>query len=211
MPALARVQHDAARLALAVRDGLRLQLLLVGPALLALALVGVPVATWLFGPRWAALQDVMALLAAGTLCNAVFNLHSSALYAQGYPGRVWIFHVVHVAMFAGAAALLVPDVGIRGYGLAEVVAFPSYAVVWWAYRRSVRAGIAADAAAPAAGLPSSRAELLLGAGFVAAVTLSVWTPWAALLALLPWLQPSLRERARESVATLRQTLVERLA
>jgi len=198
LPALARLQHDSARVAVAVRDGMRLQLMLVGPALIALAVVGVPVAVWLFGPEWRDLASVMALIAAGTLCNATFNLHSSALYALGRPAEVWVFHVVFVLLFVGGAMLCVPRFGVTGYGYAELIAFPSYVLVWRAYRRAV------GAEAP------QRDELILAAGLVAAVALSFWTPWAALIALMPLLRSATRALLAQSVMTLRGVFAGKL-
>ncbi len=215
LPALARLQHDSARIAIAVRDGMRLQLMLVGPALLALAVVGVPVAMWLFGPEWSGLAAVMALIAAGTLANATFNLHSSALYALGKPAEVWVFHVVFVALFVGGALLFVPRFGVSGYGFAELLAFPSYVVIWRAYQRSLRSAAGESSTGSRAetipqSFPSQRDELLLAVGLVAAVALSYWTKWAALIALLPLLRRATRALLAESLTTLRGVFAGKL-
>lgn len=201
LPALSRLQQDRHRLAIAVRDGMRLQLALVGPALLALATIGVPIALRLFGPEWIRLRDVMALIAAGTLCNAMFNLHSSALYALGRIAAVWRFHLLHVALFAGMAWTLVPLIGVAGYALSELCAMPAYVVLYAAFRRAVRT--------PDAPSVPQRTELLLGICLVVAVAGSAWTPWFAALALLPLLSGRVRSALRLSAEQARQAFTSR--
>lgn len=193
LPALSRLQGDAVRMAIAVRDGMRLQVLLVGAAMLALAAVGVPVAVRVFGAQWTSLAQVLPLVAAATLCNSAFNLHSAALYALGRTGAVWVFHVLHVALFITAATLLVPRYGVLGYGVAELVAFPAYVLVWRAFRHAlpgVEQGI----------------ELWLAGTLVLATALAWVTPFAVAIAVLPAAHPRLRAMVRETIGMLRTTL-----
>jgi PST family polysaccharide transporter len=42
---------------------------------------------------------------------------------------VALFHLLHVALFAGGAWLLLPKLGIVGYGWAEVIALPAYGLI----------------------------------------------------------------------------------
>jgi O-antigen/teichoic acid export membrane protein len=198
LPAFSRLQGDAARMAVAVRDGMRLQVLLVGLSMLLLATVGVPVVIRVFGPQWAAMAQVLALVAAATLCNSAFNLHSAALYALGRTGVVWGFHMVHVLLFVGTAALLVPRYGIAGYGFAELVAFPAYVLVWRALRGALRQ-------------TGQDFELWLAATLVSATALVLVTPFAAALALLPFLHPQARSLVRNVVGMLRAALEVRSA
>lgn len=194
LPAFARLQHDTARLGVAVRDGMRLQLLAVGPALLALVLIGQPLVPLVFGEQWMAVRALLPLIAAGTLANAAFNLHSSALYALGRPGAVTLFHLAFVLCFGGAAAVLVPMRGVTGYGFAELAALPAYVVVFAAFRARVPTG-------------AQRDELLLAASFVMAVAGVAWSPWCAVIALLPFVRVAARAGARESYRALREGLL----
>ena len=59
----------------------------------------------------------------------MFSLHSSVLYLLGKNMQVTAFHLVHILLFAGSAAVLVPRLGLPGYGWAEMVALSSYAVI----------------------------------------------------------------------------------
>lgn len=202
LPALARLQREPARLAGAVRDGMRLQLLTVGPAFLALVLVGPHVIPYLFGARWDGVRDVLPYIAAGGLANATYNLHSSALYALGRNGKVTLFHLVHVALFVAGATVLVPRFGVVGVGFAEMLALPSYFVIYACFRDAVRS---ADGTMPA----PEGLERLLGACLVVAVAGCAWTPWAALIAGVPFLWTAVRTASRESAMQVRDALLAR--
>ncbi len=129
IPALGRIQDDRGRLARAIVDGVRLQVLAVAPLLAAFALLApwlVPVA---FGKDWGPVVIVFPFLALGSIANSLFSLHSSVLFVIGRNRPVAIFHAVHVVMLLVAAALCVPRLGLTGYGLAEMVALASYVML----------------------------------------------------------------------------------
>lgn len=126
---LARVQGDRTRLVKAVNDGMGLQILALGPLLVGLAWVGPWLLPLLFGPRWMPVIAVYPFISLSYLSNAMFNLHSSALYVLQRNWTVTVFHVVHIVLFVGSALLLVPRLGLVGYGWAEVVALGSYSVI----------------------------------------------------------------------------------
>jgi len=127
--ALARIRDDRARLARSVAEGMKLQALAVGPPLLAFGLVASVVIPRFFGPRWSAVPTIYPFIALSYLANSLFNLHSSALYVLRRNWDVTLFHSAHVVLFAGSALLLVPRLGLRGYGVAEVVALASYLAI----------------------------------------------------------------------------------
>lgn len=126
--ALARVQGTHARLRRVMEEAMTLQVLGLAPILAVggAALWAVPV---LLGSRWQPIVDIFPFIALGSLINAVFNMHSSALYVLRRNGEVALFHAAHITLFAGSAFLLVPSVGLVGYGLAEIVAVSGYLVV----------------------------------------------------------------------------------
>jgi PST family polysaccharide transporter len=126
---LARVQHDRRRLTEALNEGMRLQVLVSGPVLVTFGFVAPWAITGLFGERWLPVLTVFPFIALGYLTNAVFSLHSSALYVVKQTWQVGLFHAVHVALFAGAALVLVPRLGMVGYGWSETVALLSYALL----------------------------------------------------------------------------------
>jgi PST family polysaccharide transporter len=135
--ALARIQNDKPRLVRAVTEGIKLQLLAQGPLLVGFGWVAIWMLPFISGAEWRPVMEVYPFIALSYLANAVFNLHSSALYVLRRNLDVVVFHSVHVALFAGSAFLLVPRLGLVGYGLAEVVALASYAVIHACFARRV--------------------------------------------------------------------------
>ena len=106
-----------------------LQLLALGPLLAGFALLGPWLLPPLFGDRWEPVLSIYPFIALSYLVNAAFNMHSSVLYVLQRNRAVTVFHAVHIVLFAGAALVLVDKLGLLGYGVAEVVALASYAVI----------------------------------------------------------------------------------
>lgn len=127
--ALAKVQRDLPRLCRALEEAMGLQSLALGPILAGFALVAPWLLPALFGDRWTPVLSVYPFIALSYLANAVFGMHASVLYVLRRNKAVIFFHSVHVALFAGAAAILIPWIGLKGYGLAEIVALGSYLII----------------------------------------------------------------------------------
>jgi hypothetical protein len=194
LPALARLQNTPAKLGAAVTEGMRLQLLVVGPMLLVLVLVSPWVVPQLFGDEWLAVRTILPLIAAGTLTNAMFNLHSSALFAMGRNREVMTFNLIYVLLFAFAAWRLVPLIGVGGYGIAELMALPAYISIFLALKRATER-------------PKQGVELTLGLFLVLALAGSAWDPRWALVALVPLASKAVRAGIRDTYATLRGALI----
>ena len=130
--ALGKLQGDQTRLVRAINEGMSLQVMAVGPLLAGFGLVAPWLLPSLFGPQWLPVLKIYPFMALGYLVNAVFNLHSSVLYVLQKNWAVTSFHLAHVILFIGAAFLLTPQLGLEGYGWAEVAALPGYIVlhVW---------------------------------------------------------------------------------
>lgn len=126
---LARVQQNTTRLRRALEEAMGLQVLAVGPLLAAFALFAPWALPLLFGEEWSPVLAVYPFIALGYMVNAVFNMHASVLYVLRHNWAVTVFHVVHSAVFMGAAALLVPRFGVSGYGLAEMVVLCGYLIL----------------------------------------------------------------------------------
>jgi len=127
--ALAKVQDEGARLTKAITDGMRLQVLALGVLFLGFVLIGPWLLPILLGERWAPVMQISSFVALGYLVNALFSLHSSALYVVQRNWEVAFFHLIHIILFAGGALLLVPRLGIIGYGWSEVIALLSYPII----------------------------------------------------------------------------------
>jgi PST family polysaccharide transporter len=126
LPALGRLQADRERLARAVGEGMRFQVLAVAPLIAVFSLLAPWLVPFAFGKAWIPVVTVFPWLAAASLASCLFSLQSSALSVLGHNRLVATFHLVHVTMLVTATALLVPRHGLVGYGLAETAAIASY-------------------------------------------------------------------------------------
>jgi O-antigen/teichoic acid export membrane protein len=137
MAALAKISEDGVRLRNSVSEGMKLQAMAVGFPLALFALVAPILIPLGLGHNWAPALVVFPFIAVSYLTNAMFNLHCSVLYLRQENLQVTIFHIVHIVLFAGSAALLVPRIGYVGYGWAELVALLSYPVLHTYFARQV--------------------------------------------------------------------------
>jgi O-antigen/teichoic acid export membrane protein len=135
--ALAKIQTDPERTARAMAEGMYLQLLTVGPPLVAFGWIGGWLVPHVFGPAWAPLMLVYPGVAIAFLSSSIFLLQSSALYVRQRTWEVSAFHLANVLLLAGAALLFVPRVGLAGYAFAEVAALASWVVLYTFVRRYV--------------------------------------------------------------------------
>lgn len=127
--ALARLQSDPVRLAQAVTDGMRLQVLALAPFLVVVSWIGVWLLPLMFGVKWLPVMEVYPFIAVSLLANTLFTLHSSALYVLHRNWEVAIFHMVHIGLLIAVALFAIPKVGLIGYGYAEVATIASYGVI----------------------------------------------------------------------------------
>lgn len=173
--ALARLQHDAARTAAAVREGMHLQALAVAPPLVAFGWLGGWLVPALFGADWAPLMRVYPAIALGILTSSMFGMQSSALYVRRRSWEVAVSHSAHVALLAGSAALLVTRMGLVGYAWAEVAALAGFGVLHLYLARTVGrlsyAGAAPVWAAAALALALPGRPLVGAAALAASVAL----------------------------------------
>jgi O-antigen/teichoic acid export membrane protein len=135
--ALAKIQSDRPRLRQAVSEGMGLQVLALGPVLVAAAWALPVLIPLVFGDRWLPVTQVYPFVAFAYLTNATFNLHASVLYVIQKNWEVTLYHIVHVAAFLAAAIVLVPRLGMVGYGWAEMAGFIGYGVLNFYLVRSV--------------------------------------------------------------------------
>jgi O-antigen/teichoic acid export membrane protein len=127
--AFAKVPEDYARLRRAMEEAMSLQVLAVAPLLAGFAAVGPWLVPALFGQQWKAVLVVYPFIALSYAVNAIFSMPTSVLYVLGRNWSVTLSHIVHIVLFAGGSLILVPRLGLVGYGLAEVVAMASYVVI----------------------------------------------------------------------------------
>jgi PST family polysaccharide transporter len=189
---LARLQEDRTRLMNAVTEGTSLQLMALGPLLIGFGLVSPWIIPLLFGPDWLPVLEIYPFLAVGQLAAATFMLYSSSLYVLRRNWEVAVFHFVYFILFAGAAFLLIPYLGLSGYGWAEIAALPSYFVLLiWVLVYIGRPNFAQ------AGI------------WFAAWTLPLFSwqlgPWVWVSVILPLMWPATRRELLQTVAMVLRT------
>lgn len=133
----ARLQGRREEFRKALEQALYLQVVTLGPLLCTFALCGPFMVRHLMGERWMPSLALYPFVAAGVLVNSVYNLQASALFVIGKPRLVTEAYTAHVILLALTTLLLLPHLGIVGYGWAELAACVSYAAIHAGLARSV--------------------------------------------------------------------------
>jgi PST family polysaccharide transporter len=134
MVVLGKVQDDMVRLRRGVEEALGLQALSMGAPLSVFALAAPALLPSLIGPQWSPALQIYSFIALGYMLNALFGVHASVLYVKKNNREVIEAYGVYVLLFAVAALLLIPPLGLWGYAAAELIALPAYGML----HRSVR-------------------------------------------------------------------------
>lgn len=126
--AFGRAQADLARLRRGLSESMALQVLAVGPVLSLFALIAGWIIPFAFGHRWAPGVSLFPYIALYSVSTAVFNVQAAVLYVNDMQLAVTKINAIRLLLFVVAALILVPTLGLVGYGLASVatlLAFPS--------------------------------------------------------------------------------------
>lgn len=67
--------------------------------------------------------------AVGVLVNSVYNLQASALFVVGKQWLVMQSYLAHVVLLAATTLILLPRLGLIGYGWAELIACGAYCII----------------------------------------------------------------------------------
>ncbi len=127
--ALSKVRGETDRLVRGVEQGMVLQLLATaGPILGACVLANwaIPLA---FGKEWIPMIPVFAWLAVGRITTAPLTVEFAVLYASSRNTEVAIGTLLNLVATFLLALVLVPALGIVGYGVATVVGIVAWAHV----------------------------------------------------------------------------------
>ncbi|MGO9124947.1 MAG: oligosaccharide flippase family protein [Terriglobales bacterium] len=127
--ALSRLQSSREEFRRTLEQALYLQVVTLGPLLCGFALLGPFVVRHVIGARWMPSLQVYPFAAAGVLVNSVYNLQASALFVVGKQWLVMRSYVAHVVLLAATTLILLPRLGLIGYGWAELVACSAYCLI----------------------------------------------------------------------------------
>ena len=123
---LGRLQKEPERMVRAASDGMRIQVVTLGAVLAGFGLVSHWVIPRLFGAEWMTVTALYPFVAIGYLTNGLCQPEAAMLNVVSLSRRVGEFHLVYLALFVGAALILVPRIGPLAYGWSEIAALPSY-------------------------------------------------------------------------------------
>ena len=126
---IAKILADTEATRKAISKGMAYQALLIGPICAGFACIAAWIIPWMFGESWRLSAEIFPLIALGSLVSAIFDLHASTLYAAGYNRDVAIANLWYVGMLWVTAFLLLPVLGLWGYGISEILALPSFFVI----------------------------------------------------------------------------------
>src|SRR5439155_26741945 len=127
--ALARVQEKREEFRITLQRAIYLQVITLGPLLCGFALF----APWIFrhivGVRWTPSLAVYPFIAAAVLINSVYNVQASALFVMDRQAAVMRSYAAHVGLLSAGTVLLLPRLGMTGYGWAELLACTAYLLI----------------------------------------------------------------------------------
>jgi PST family polysaccharide transporter len=135
--ALSRVQDDLARLRRGIEEAMAIQVVVLGPFLAGFSIASSVVVPAVFGHRWTQVIDLFPYIALGDLLMTALLVPQAVLFAKGQNRPVVVKQVFNLAVFGLLAALLVPTVGLDGYGIAFVGSSVPLFIVHFAARRIV--------------------------------------------------------------------------
>ena len=188
---LGRLQKEPQRMVRAASDGMRIQVVTLGAVLAGFGLASHWVIPRVFGPEWMTVAVLYPFVAIGYLTSALFQPETAMLFVVSLSRRVGEFHLMFLALFVGAALILVPRIGPLAYGWSEIAALPSYGLLHWYTSRLI-------------GKPDWR---LAGLWWLAFVSLLLWQQlgWFSVIvpvAVLLW--PGTLEEFRKYLVSVRQ-------
>ena len=183
MAAFTRVQNEPRKLVRAIEDGMELQALAIGPPLIFFAIFGKDMVGTVFGERWSPSFAIYPFVALANFWLVLFTLHSSALAVYARNLAVALFNALDLIVFIVCTIILVPKIGAKAIGVADVLALSTLTVLDWNFRRRV-------------GSLSYLRTMPLIATISLALALSSLTRWAGLLPLLALASPGTWDRLR---------------
>lgn len=185
------------RLSRALEEGSVLLMLAAAAPFAAFGLVARWVVPWVFGSAWAPALPVYVLLSMAAVLGVPMSVHRTVLLAYGRNLQVAVACAMSLVVVATASVLLLPSIGLVGFGVASllglsVTLFTHHAAVRYAAVRYRRLAVPVAALLPPALVPLVPLRwgplLLLPAAVLAALPSTRRELWAlvdAVRSLLP--------------------------
>ena len=133
--AFSRAHADGERIRRGIEEGMVLQVLAVGVPIAAVAVCGTWLIPLIFGAQWLPAVSVFAMLGVARIVNAPLTVQMAFVFSKGRNRVVAVAGLANLVMLVGAALILVPAIGIEGYGVAAIVSSLAWLIMsWWAHR-----------------------------------------------------------------------------
>ncbi|MBD2206818.1 oligosaccharide flippase family protein [Calothrix sp. FACHB-1219] len=110
----------------AISKGMTYQALLIGPICAAFSCTSAWLIPLMFSKEWLISAQIFPFIAVGVLVGAIFELHTSSLYAVGRNYEIAQRNAWYVGILWLATIIFLPWMGLWGYGLSEILALPTF-------------------------------------------------------------------------------------
>ncbi|MFZ2056965.1 MAG: oligosaccharide flippase family protein [Acidimicrobiales bacterium] len=134
---MSRVGDDRSRLRRGLEEGSVLQLLAVGVPIALISANARWIVPTLFGQSWTPAIEVFALLSLVTFLRAPAFIQSTLLYSRGRNMPNVTATIIGQACIAAAVVILVPHLGVTGYGAATACSLVSLLYIQRVVRREI--------------------------------------------------------------------------
>ncbi|MBD2089100.1 oligosaccharide flippase family protein [Microcoleus sp. FACHB-1515] len=126
---MSKLVDDAYSIKKAISYGMAYQAIIVGFTCAIFACAAGWIVPLVFGSEWLLSSKIFPLIAFAMMVKSTFDLHNSALNAIGKNLEVAWRNFVYIVLLWLGCILLIPSFGLWGYGIAEILALPSYWLV----------------------------------------------------------------------------------
>jgi O-antigen/teichoic acid export membrane protein len=183
--AFSKIQNDLPRVRRALDEAMTVQILFFGPMLAIFGAVAVWVVPFVFGHRWDQALDIFPFVAVNAIGVSVLSAQAAVFFARGQTANVSRVNFAKLVIAAGTAAVLVPLLGLPGYGLALVLSLAALFVSDRLMRPDIK--------------PSYGPAAMWSVAFIPPVFSPLLAPGAAAFLWVPTLLVLITPRAREQL------------
>ena len=126
---MAKVIEDANVTRRTISKGMTYQALLMGTTCATFSCCASWIIPLVFGEKWLPSSQIFPLIGLAASVSAIFDLHNATLYAAGKNYEVGRLNVAYVSLLWMSSWLMIPLFGFWGYGMAQILALPSYFLI----------------------------------------------------------------------------------
>jgi O-antigen/teichoic acid export membrane protein len=121
----AKLRGETERIQSYIAKASELQVLALAPLLVAFALLGPSLFPSVMGDKWTPVVRLFPFLAAGALASSLVTPTAAAMYACGADLVVFWIRLLQVVIVAITTWIVIPRIGLEGYGLGEATVLAS--------------------------------------------------------------------------------------